>query len=711
MHTNVSGGFQASNTDLSLLLSSETKDRATALDLPLDLTIFRNVGAKSKRDSRLTLRELQTLLPGTNAPNKSELPLIKLATFGDVPTIEGSLRHDVNLQSLSGVEGDYDSGKISPEEGANRLRQAGVAALVYTTPSHTSEAPRWRVLAPLAKAIAPSERHALCARLNGALGGILANESFTASQSYYFGTVAGAKGQSFLIDGQPLDRVAGLTSISPRSKPEKSSTNLTSLLSTPKPVDWPEVQRALGYITADCPRDDWRNVGMALHHASDGAAAGFDLWCDWSRTALPLNVASDRELKGQWRSFGRGADHNTITIGTLFHLAGQHGYERPRIGITADDFCDLPDLPATPTPKTSRLTFLSPAECKAAPSRGYLIKGLFAPGDVGCVFGAPGAGKSLIAPFLGYAVAQGREAFGMRTRAGGVFYVAAEDPTGMRGRVRALEAAHGDAPAFKLVEGVSDLLMTESPDLAALVEVVKAERPALIFIDTLALAFPGLEENDAKAMGRVVAVARRLAKWGAAVILIHHDTKAEGATPRGHSLLNGALDVALHVKRDEGGIIRGKLTKNRNGTCDRDIAFCIAIENGGTDDDGDTITLPRCNALIGSPAKTMRLPPQADAALRILEGMSQPVSKDDWKRACMESDAVCPNDKPDTRRKAFDRALATLTRADWITSHDGFYSIRDGFDDLDGHGQSPDIFGMSTKDKDTVARDGQGHTP
>ena len=135
----------------------------------------------------------------------------------------------------------------------------------------------------------------------------------------------------------------------------------------------------------------------------------------------------------------------------------------------------------------------------------------------------------------------------------------------MRGRIKALRQAHGDAQGFQLVEGVADLLASDSPDLIALKSAVKEQRPSLIFIDTLAMAFPGLEENSAEAMGRVVAVARALTRWGAAVVLIHHDTKAADATPRGHSLLNGALDVALHVKRDEGGIIRGHLTKNRNG--------------------------------------------------------------------------------------------------------------------------------------------------
>lgn len=486
--------------------------------------------------------------------------------------------------------------------------------------------------------------------------------------------------------------------------------------------DWAEVERALEFVSADCPRDDWRNVGMALHHAGGGCEQAYTIWAEWSGTAPPLKAAGDRELAQQWESFGRARSSAPVTLGTLFHLAGHQGYERPRLEISADDFDDLSapssttstDLTAllgVPKSKQSRLSFLSPAECKAAPSRGYLVKGMCAPGDVGCIFGAPGAGKSLLAPFIGYAVAQGREAFGMKTRAGEVFYVAAEDPTGMRGRVTALEAEHGDAQAFKLVEGVSDLLMPDSPDLTELVDAVKAQRPALIVIDTLAMAFPGLEENDAKAMGRVVAVARHLARWGAAVVLIHHDTKSEGATPRGHSLLNGALDFALHVKRDDGGIIRGKLTKNRNGSCDRDIAFRIATEDGGTDDDGDAITLPRCHPMQSASVAMKRLPPQAAAALKILEALERPIARDDWKRACMASDAVCANEKPDTRRKAFDRALEVLTREEWISCDGGLYSICDGFDDLDGHGQCPDISGMSNMDKGAAGTDGHGHTP
>jgi hypothetical protein len=417
---------------------------------------------------------------------------------------------------------------------------------------------------------------------------------------------------------------------------------------------------------------------------------------DNSRSAAAFRLATEvKRSGGGWEAFMSAIRAQP----DLFHWAKEtpdgrnanRAWERSP-GANLSDLDDLEDLTA------SRLSFLSPDDCDNAPSRGCLIKGLIAAGDVGCIFGAPGAGKSLIAPWLGYAVAQGREAFGMRTKQGGVFYVAAEDPHGMRGRVKALKAEYGAAPDFTLVEGVSDLLTSDSPDLKALKEAVEARRPALIFLDTLAMSFPGLEENSAEAMGRVVKVARDLTAWGAAVVLIHHDTKAEGSTPRGHSILNGALDMALHVQpRDESGVIRGKLTKNRNGTCDRDIAFSIGTIDMGVDEDGDTITIAICRPLSGQQAaRGPKLSASAKAALSVLRDLErenlslgqQIVSESAWRDACIAGRAVSGAEKRDDRRRAFDRALRTLAQCGVVRVSDAGVISDNPYDynDLDGDG-------------------------
>jgi hypothetical protein len=672
---------------------SHLETPSSALDLPIGVTRFKNVRAREMRHDQMSLREFVGIIQATRAPDKSHLPLLKLATFGDQRTKSQSLRHDANLSTITGIEGDYDAGQVSAQDAAEMLREAGLAAVIYTSTHNTARLGRWRVLVPLSKAIHPSERDALCERLNGALGGILGPESFTRSQSFYFGAAEmrdASKGggraaplEVLTVEGAAIDQVAGIPLIS-KSGPPCEDDLFGDLLgdgageapnNAPERVDRERLKSALGSISDADDRDTWLRVGMALHHESNGDNWGYQLWCSWSEQSLKFD---SRDQRATWRSFRRDAG-GIVTGATILSMAMDSGWN------STDVDSEFEEIVGDATTKTevspTRLTFLSPSDCEQAPSRSYVIKGLLAEGDVACVFGAPGAGKSLLTPFLGYAVAQGQEAFGMRSKSGGVFYVAAEDPHGMRGRVKALRSAHGDAPDFQLVEGVSNLLVKDAPDLKALLQAVKDQRPKLVIIDTLAMAFPGLEENSAEAMGRVVAVARALTKWGAAVILVHHDTKAEGATPRGHSLLNGALDVAVHVKRDEGGIIRGKLTKNRNGSCDRDIAFRIAVEDGGRDEDGDQITLPRCDELSGSDDLGIQLTQREAAALDVLcneiavetdfddlspDGPNAPnssvlgISSDVWRIACSGDKRVSDSEKSNSRNVAFKRARDAL---------------------------------------------------
>ena len=314
------------------------------------------------------------------------------------------------------------------------------------------------------------------------------------------------------------------------------------------------------------------------------------------------------------------------------------------------------------------IAFLTPTECAAMAPQEYVVKGLIGPGQIGCIFGDPGAGKSLIAPAIGYAVAQGRSTFSMRTQQGEVFYVASEDATGMQGRVAALRMENDEADSFKLVTGVSDMFTANAPDLKALHKAVKRRRPKLVIVDALAMGDSRHgTENTSEAMGRVVAVARELAQHGGAVILVHHGTKAEGNTPRGHSLFNGALDMALHLKpKDQSGIVGSKLTKNRNGSCDLDIAFKIGTRTLGIDHDGDTITAAFAHELpAGAISNAVRLPPSAKAAKALLTSLMEgkpAVALDDWRRTCIKDRSVSGAENEESRAKAFKRALEKLCR-------------------------------------------------
>jgi hypothetical protein len=635
------------------------------LDKPILVTRFRGLHGKVSSAATTSLRQLAIDVTKPKARKKTDLPNIKLARFGNVASESGCLRTNDNMRSISGVEADYDKGEISPREAVQRLKRAGVAGLIYTTPSHSPEEPRWRVLCPCSRHLPISKRRDLVARLNGLFDGQLDPHSFTPSQPMFIGrTLKGADIESHLAEGDFIDRATHLDAGAVYPGGERKRDPHYEVESAERMGLSIEQTAAMLEGVSDWKhkRENWFRVMCAVHYEHQGSEEAwrvFDKWCQGA-----ANYKQRRNLY-EWNKLDPDKPGG-ITMASINEELLKRDHPAAIRENVADLFDDLDDE----TDQQRGLTFLSPAECANTPRREYLIKGLLAKRDVGCIFGAPGAGKSLLAPYLGYIIAQGRSAFGMKTKQGGVFYVAAEDETGMCERIAALRLKHGDESNFTLVCGVSDLLSRNSKQYAELKAAVAERKPSLIVIDTLAMAFPGLEENSAEAMSRVVAVARSLTKFGAAVLLIHHDTKAEGGTPRGHSVVNGALDMAMHVTQDDKGIVRGKLTKNRNGPCDLDIAFRIGVVEIGTDEDGEPRKSAVCEPLAALDEDDReQMSPSERAAFDILTGMMDSpsgVNERDWRDACVRSRSVSAAEKYDSRLKAFKRAAEGLTRKKWV---------------------------------------------
>jgi hypothetical protein len=163
------------------------------------VTVFAdNKGRKIHVARPMSLIEVECLIRAVEpAPAKDKLPLLKLATFGDNKTDADCLRFDANVTQVSGIEGDYDGETIPMEAAAEKLRAAGIEALLYTSASHTPDRPRWRVLCRLATPLSGTEtelrgqRKRCVGILNAILGGVLKGESFALSQSFYFGRIKG----------------------------------------------------------------------------------------------------------------------------------------------------------------------------------------------------------------------------------------------------------------------------------------------------------------------------------------------------------------------------------------------------------------------------------------------------------------------------------------------------------------------------------------
>jgi hypothetical protein len=245
-------------------------------------------------------------------------------------------------------------------------------------------------------------------------------------------------------------------------------------------------------------------------------------------------------------------------------------------------------------PARERFAVVNLADFDVGKGRGYIIKTLVAPGDVAILFGPPGAGKSVIAPYLAHAVGAGREVFGRRVRQVPVLYVAAEDGRGLEMRAVALRGAYGPSPGFNAIFDAPDLL--DPKHMVRIQDAARSVGAGLIVLDTLARAFAGLDENDARSMGLAVRALRDLTEpTGAAVIAVHHGAKDKGATPRGHGVLNGDADVTLRIEVPDDAHDPTRVVhfgKNRNGPTHHVIAFNIRAETLGMDEDGDAITAP-----------------------------------------------------------------------------------------------------------------------
>ena len=116
------------------------------------------------------------------------------------------LRRDANVVSISGIEADYDDEVMSFDEATEILEVARLSALLYTSPSHTEDNPRWRVLCPTSRDLPPEQRARLLGRLNGSFGDVFAPESFALSQSYYYGSVnRNAAHRAVIVAGDCID--------------------------------------------------------------------------------------------------------------------------------------------------------------------------------------------------------------------------------------------------------------------------------------------------------------------------------------------------------------------------------------------------------------------------------------------------------------------------------------------------------------------------
>lgn len=245
---------------------------------------------------------------------------------------------------------------------------------------------------------------------------------------------------------------------------------------------------------------------------------------------------------------------------------------------------DIPFATITAVPDSWRL--LDDVELMALPDPEFLIAGILPRKGVGVLYGPSGACKTTLVASLHTALATGADWFGHTVchRSGSV-YVATEDVSGFKVRLRAAKVAAG----LSLTKAVGIYTFPEPIDLRDQVSVDRFTRYLqdasgafeLVTVDTYAAATPGASENSSEDTTLAMTHAQ---KWrdqlGVTVLLVHH-TNAGGTRERGHSAMRGAADCMICVTPVD-DVIHVEGSKQRNGSPFPPITLkLVPIAEGG----------------------------------------------------------------------------------------------------------------------------------
>ena len=230
------------------------------------------------------------------------------------------------------------------------------------------------------------------------------------------------------------------------------------------------------------------------------------------------------------------------------------------------------------------LTLTAFTDIDRAPVKAHLVQNFLGAGELSCMFGPPGAAKSVLAGDIGAHVAWGQLWFGRRVMRSGVLYVAAERPALVKRRLAAFRLHHNvtDLP-LAVVSGSLDL-RTSRLSAEAIIEIASRWSDTtkiatgLIMGDTTSRLLAGGDENSPKDMGAFIAnVTLIQERTGAHVMLLHH-VPHETNRMRGHGLQVAAMDTTISVEKN-GGIRTATIDKNADGEEGAQVAFdLLSIE-------------------------------------------------------------------------------------------------------------------------------------
>lgn len=205
------------------------------------------------------------------------------------------------------------------------LKKLGLTHALHTSYSHMQggKGNRWRAYVPTDREYTKAEIGRLTTALHEAVQGagcpvMQTKESSVFSQPWYQPRIAmdDAPFEHYHFDGIPFAVDGALAATAKERRDERPVQVQASTI----PADLEKARAALEYLSPTLGYQDWINVGMALE--STGVSGAFEVWDEWSSKGGDKYHGTD-DLRRHWKGFSRDKG---ITLGTLFHLAKEEGW-------------------------------------------------------------------------------------------------------------------------------------------------------------------------------------------------------------------------------------------------------------------------------------------------------------------------------------------------------------------------------------------------
>jgi RecA-family ATPase len=501
---------------------------------PFRISLFKDLSGQTVEQREIEIWDLCNEALINTADRKDDLPLFSLTVFGDQRSNKSCLRHDANALGISGVVGDYDGEQMSPTEALERLRKARISALVYTSPSHREDRPRWRVVAPTARDLNINQHAKLAARINGVLGGVLAPESFNVSQSYFIGKLNGNPAHfAQYTTGDFVDVRDDLDAIAIYKKPSKTKLDNLSLTDVVGVQAEKPITSLADARLQNLSDDAWYMVERDEPPADRPNLKGGRAHCRVISELVKLGF-NNAQIKTVYR-LGKIADGPAYKS-----TRGFNGYVERVIA-----FCRATEArPETEANAKAeqQLPFINIAKWQdqPVPERPWTVKDRIPAGNVTLLSGKGGTGKTILSMQLSVAHVLAKDWLGSLPDPGPVMGVYCEDDEDEIWRrldliLKHYGACYTDvAPHLHILPLVAaDETLMAVPDKTGLIRMTRLFdriceaaldfKPKLIVLDNAADVYAGNENDRTQVRQFIGYLRKRLAiPTGAAVLLTQH---------------------------------------------------------------------------------------------------------------------------------------------------------------------------------------------